>query len=159
VPPSHLLHTTWYIYIVLSLSLVPTKVMDSDVLAWVRGQRKMSQLLGAFGLLDFTMLRSVLVWRAYWNLWTVYLFNFQLFFGPQYTADTVSVDRGVRLYLVSLELGVLYMLNNCHVLTNGRSLRTWREGSLAINRVCFHCPVMSVHCTDSPLLHYPGIKC
>jgi hypothetical protein len=24
--------------------------------AWVRGQRKMRQLLGAFGLLDFTML-------------------------------------------------------------------------------------------------------
>jgi hypothetical protein len=31
------------------------KVRDSDVLAWVRGQRKMSQVLGAFGLLDFTM--------------------------------------------------------------------------------------------------------
>jgi len=31
----------------------------------VRGQRKMSQLLGAFGLLDFTMLRPVLAWRAF----------------------------------------------------------------------------------------------
>jgi hypothetical protein len=30
------------------------KVRDSDVLAWVRGQRKMSQVLGALGLLDFT---------------------------------------------------------------------------------------------------------
>jgi hypothetical protein len=28
------------------------KVRDSDVLAWVWGQRKMSQVLGAFGLLD-----------------------------------------------------------------------------------------------------------
>ena len=36
--------------------------------AWVRGQRKMSQLLGALGLLDFTMLRPVLSWRAFWNL-------------------------------------------------------------------------------------------
>jgi hypothetical protein len=27
----------------------------SDVLEWVRGQRKMSQVLGAFGLLDFTI--------------------------------------------------------------------------------------------------------
>ena len=28
--------------------------------AWVRGQRKMSRVLGVFGLLDFTMLRPVL---------------------------------------------------------------------------------------------------
>ena len=33
--------------------------------AWVRGQRKMSQVLGAIGLLDFTMLLSVLAWRAF----------------------------------------------------------------------------------------------
>jgi hypothetical protein len=32
------------------------KVRDSDVLAWVRGQRKVSQVLGTFWLLDFTML-------------------------------------------------------------------------------------------------------
>jgi len=29
--------------------------------AWVQGQRKMSQVLGAFGLLDFTMLLPGLV--------------------------------------------------------------------------------------------------
>jgi hypothetical protein len=40
------------------------KVRDSDVLAWVRGQRKMSQVLGAFGLLDFTIFRPVLAWRT-----------------------------------------------------------------------------------------------
>jgi hypothetical protein len=28
--------------------------------AWVRGQRKMSQVLGAFGLLDFNMLQPLL---------------------------------------------------------------------------------------------------
>ena len=33
--------------------------------AWVRGQRKMSQVLGAFGLLDFTMLRPILAWSAF----------------------------------------------------------------------------------------------
>ena len=49
--------------------------------AWVRGQRKTSEVLGAFGLLDFTMLRIVLAWRTFWNLWTVYLFNFPNFFG------------------------------------------------------------------------------
>jgi hypothetical protein len=47
---------------------------------WVREQRKMSQVLSAFGLLDFTMLRPVLAWRAFWNLWTVYFFNFPIFF-------------------------------------------------------------------------------
>jgi hypothetical protein len=33
--------------------------------AWVRGQRKMIQVLGAFGVVDFTMLRPVLAWRAF----------------------------------------------------------------------------------------------
>jgi hypothetical protein len=36
--------------------------------------------LDAFGLLDFTMLRPVLAWRAFWNLWHVYFFNFLFFF-------------------------------------------------------------------------------
>jgi hypothetical protein len=40
-----------------------------------------SRVLGAFGLLNFTMLRPVLAWRAFWNLWTVYLFNFPFFSG------------------------------------------------------------------------------
>jgi len=35
--------------------------------AWV-GQKKMSQVLGAFGLLDFTMLRPVLALRAFCKL-------------------------------------------------------------------------------------------
>jgi hypothetical protein len=32
------------------------KVRDSNVLMWIWGQRKMSQVLGMFGLLFFTML-------------------------------------------------------------------------------------------------------
>ena len=35
---------------------------------WVQGQRKISQVVGVFGLLDFTMLRPVLTWRAFLNL-------------------------------------------------------------------------------------------
>ena len=75
--------------------------------AWVRGQRKMSQVLVAFGLLDFTMLRPVLARRAFLNLWTVYLFNFPtfFFFGPWPTAD-----RGAHLYTrrpSSIQLRVL----------------------------------------------------
>jgi hypothetical protein len=54
------LHCTFTVYF-----LVCMKVRDSDVLAWVRGQRKMSQVLGAFRLLDFIMLRPVLTWRAF----------------------------------------------------------------------------------------------
>jgi hypothetical protein len=53
-------------------------VRDSDVLAWVAGHRKISQVLGAFGLLDFTMLRPVLAWRVCGNLWTIYFFNFPI---------------------------------------------------------------------------------
>jgi hypothetical protein len=33
------------------------------------------------------MLRPVLAWRAVWNLWTVYLFNFPFLFGQRQTAD------------------------------------------------------------------------
>ena len=33
--------------------------------ACVWGQRKMRQVLGAFGLLDLTMLRHVIAWRAF----------------------------------------------------------------------------------------------
>jgi len=47
----------------------------------------MSQVMGAFRLLDFTMLRHVLAWRAFWNLRTVYFFNFSISFGPRSTAD------------------------------------------------------------------------
>jgi len=32
---------------------------------WVRGQREMSQVLGTFVLLDFTMLWPILAWHAF----------------------------------------------------------------------------------------------
>jgi len=31
-------------------------------------------------LLDFTIFRPILAWHTFWNLWTVYLFNFPKFF-------------------------------------------------------------------------------
>jgi hypothetical protein len=43
------------------------------------GQKTMSQVLGAFGLLDFTVLWPVLAWRAFLNLQTDYFFNFPNF--------------------------------------------------------------------------------
>jgi hypothetical protein len=48
--------------------------------AWVQGQMKVSQVLSTFGLLDFNMLWPVLAWSAFRNLWTVYFFNFPIFF-------------------------------------------------------------------------------
>jgi len=36
--------------------------------AWIQGQRKMSQVLGTFRLLDFTMLQPVLAWHMFLNL-------------------------------------------------------------------------------------------
>ena len=68
------------------------------------GTKKMSQVLGAFGLLDFTMLRPFLAWRAFWNLWTVHFFNFPNIFSGRgepritETAYTESADTGILLY-------------------------------------------------------------
>jgi hypothetical protein len=107
------LYTALCIYSALSLSLVRMKVRDSDVLAWVRGQSKMSQVLGAFGLLDLTILRSFLTWCAFcWNLWTVYFSNFPIFFfGPRQTADNWN-----RRYWTSRYEGtiVLFRFLNSH---------------------------------------------
>jgi hypothetical protein len=54
-----------FIHIVLSVSLVHVKVRDSEVLACVWGQWKMSKVLGAFVLLDFTMLQPILTWCTF----------------------------------------------------------------------------------------------
>jgi hypothetical protein len=51
------------------------------------GQRKMSRVLGVFGLLGFTTLWPVLAWRAFWNLWAVYFFDFKIYFRA-------TVNRG-----------------------------------------------------------------
>jgi hypothetical protein len=59
------LHYIVHLQCTLSLSLVRMKLRDSDILVWVWGQRKTSQVMGAFGLLDFTMLWPVLAWRAF----------------------------------------------------------------------------------------------
>jgi nitrate reductase NapE component len=57
------------------------KVRDSDILAWVQGQRK-SQVLGAFGLLDFTMLWPVLAWHVCFETYKPFIsLIFQFIFG------------------------------------------------------------------------------
>jgi len=51
--------------------------------ACVLGQRKMSQVLGAFGLLDLTMLRPVLVGTRFENYEPFISLISQFFFGPR----------------------------------------------------------------------------
>jgi hypothetical protein len=53
------------VHLLCTFSLVRMKVRDSDVLVWEQGQSKMSQVLGAFGLLDFTMLLPTLAWLVF----------------------------------------------------------------------------------------------
>ena len=87
--------------------------------AWVRGQREMSQVMGAFGLLDFTMLRSFLFWRTFGTYKSFISLIFQIFFSGRgkpriiETVDTESADTRVRLYIVhdeKLFLPALYKL-------------------------------------------------
>jgi hypothetical protein len=49
----------------LSLSPLRMKVRDFEVFARVRGQRKISQVVGAFELMGFTMSRTVLAWHVF----------------------------------------------------------------------------------------------
>jgi hypothetical protein len=46
----------YLLHLLCTFSLIRMKVRDSGIVAWVRGQRNMSQVLGALELLDFTML-------------------------------------------------------------------------------------------------------
>jgi hypothetical protein len=46
------------------------------------------------------MLWLVLAWRMFWNFWTIYFFNFPIFLGLQWTADTELVDMGAHLYIL-----------------------------------------------------------
>jgi hypothetical protein len=61
----------------------------------------MSQVLGAFGLLDFTMLWPILAWRAFRNLRTIYFLNYPNFFGPQMLNPQILVSAYIPLaYIV-----------------------------------------------------------
>jgi hypothetical protein len=64
----------------------------------------MGQVLGVFELLDITMLRPVVAWRAFWNLRSLFL-KFSNFLGgrgePPITeiVDNEPVNTGARLHL------------------------------------------------------------
>jgi hypothetical protein len=68
------------------------KLCDSDVLAWVRGQRNISQVLGAFGLLNFTVLLPVLL-GARFETYEQFIYLISHFF-PGTTVYTVRTSQG-----------------------------------------------------------------
>jgi hypothetical protein len=73
--------------------------------AWVRGQRKLSQVLGAFGMLHFTMSRPDLAWRAFLNLR-----NFQL--RHPHCVDRVTIiDKCSQTQLLTIR--VLIVVFDC----------------------------------------------
>jgi hypothetical protein len=133
----------------------------------------MGQLLGAFGLLDFTMFRPVLAWGAFWNLWTIYFFNFQFFFScpgkprilnqwirgqdcsvslePHY--NTVKAKPCITKYrpVVHVSYGIMYkvrILVRSKPIAVGR--RGFSSGETSGERDCFvylvKCELTSVEC-------------
>jgi len=72
--------------------------------AWVRGQRKMSQVLAEFGLLDFTLLRPILSWRAFWNLRIVYFFNFPNIFSGRGEPRIIETADMESAYICNLQV-------------------------------------------------------
>ena len=82
--------------------------------AWVRGQRRMSQVLDAFGLMDFTMLRSVLNWRAFCKLWTVYFFKFPNFFSAR-GEPRIRASGCIHciLSLISISTKIIEIIRGC----------------------------------------------
>jgi ABC-type long-subunit fatty acid transport system fused permease/ATPase subunit len=55
----------YIVYLQCTFSLACMKVRDPNILAWVLGQRMMSQVLDVFGLLDFNMLWLVTAWHTF----------------------------------------------------------------------------------------------
>jgi hypothetical protein len=84
-PSAHMeqLVSHWYPSGIPLLSLIHMKERDSDILVWVWGQRKMSQVLGVFRLLDFTISLG-----THFETCELFIYFILLLFGgPWYTTD------------------------------------------------------------------------
>jgi hypothetical protein len=70
------------------------KVKDSDILVWVWGQRKMSQVLLAFGLLDFTMFSLFLLGMRFetYDSFISLIFLFFLGRGKPQITETLDTE-------------------------------------------------------------------
>jgi hypothetical protein len=62
------------------------------------GAEEDGQVLSMFGLLDCTMLWPVLTWQAFWNLRTVYFFNFLIFFRAVVNHDNWNHGYWISRY-------------------------------------------------------------
>jgi hypothetical protein len=80
----------------------------------------MCQVLGVFGLLDFTMLRPVLTLCVFWNLRTIYFFNFTIFVWgmtvyvicmPWWNARVLSWSLAFFGHLLVLKKAVDYLIS------------------------------------------------
>ena len=84
----------------------------------------MNQVLSAFGLLDFTMSGPVIAGRAFWNLWTVYFFNFSIFFSGR---GKPRIRGSACLVYWQQKLGRIWESNH---MTSGVNIIKWqRTGS------------------------------
>ena len=71
----------------------------------------MSQILGAFGLLDFTVLLG-----AFLNLWTVYLFKFPIFFSDRGQPRILNREYGSPPVCVCVCVYVcMYVYTNIYI--------------------------------------------
>jgi hypothetical protein len=133
----------------LSLCLVRIKVSHSKVLARVRGQKKMSQVLDAFRLLDFTMLRPVLAWRAFWNLWTIHFFNFPFWGcrGKPWINETADLRKENLIFWMKWQLLPPVQINM--LVTTGRDFPT--EVEWIISCTALSSTILQVHAKLAPL--------
>jgi hypothetical protein len=121
------------------------KVRDFDILAWVWGQRKMSQVLGSFGLLDFTMLRLVLAWRVLVDgrEWSA-VFIFHIYLLRQIVQKTAPANHPPFLK------GVFFIPSLYSALFNGQSLNPAsrfadiKTSLQVLQSMCLHCQIFSV---------------
>jgi hypothetical protein len=98
--------------------------------------------MGAFVLLDFTMLRPVLAWRAFWNLWTVYF----IFFRPEENRGywiSAYVGMPVLSYVPKMSYACAFSVS-CSDIINTRWTNSWW---------------LQWHCTSCAALHLIPLLC
>jgi hypothetical protein len=124
----------------------------------------MSQILGTFGLLYFAMLWHILTWRAFWNLWTIYFFNFLILFwaivNPWILIQQIQGHACVHTHThthVSSHCVLQALLMSWIGFPNLFAFLSWRYGCrywcLIGSGVCICCLSASMK------LHWQGCKC
>jgi hypothetical protein len=81
----------------------------------------MNQLLGMFGLLDFTTSQPILTWHMFWNLRSVHFFNFQIFFFydqgkpriPGHTFTCLTWWTSTAIFIMHVKRPYFICLTHC----------------------------------------------